>query len=161
MAKRKGGGTDAHSDDQVGDGRPPRGRPFEPGHSGNPWGCKGKPKPELDFMDERQRLRIEGRWRWLTRSQVIDHALYKAVVNDGNVSAAKQLDSRRQARLARRAEGAGANNPVPEDDPALLRAAERFVRKSKADDPGTAEGGETFAGDGEDLDDDPEPEDDH
>lgn len=149
MAKRKQGAPDTPSEDRVGYRNPPKEHRFQDGHKGNPWGCKGKPKPERDFLEERQRVRIEGRWRRLTRDQLIDHALYKAVVSEGNVSAAKELKLRRQERMARKAEAVDTDVLMPEDELALLRAVERRLRQR---DPGADDDPE---GSGE-----PEPEDD-
>jgi hypothetical protein len=48
---------------EVGYGRPPAEHQFKPGHKGNPWGCKGKPKPPLDFLESTITITIDGRPR--------------------------------------------------------------------------------------------------
>ena len=120
----------APSDGLVGYRRPPEEHRFKPGHRGNPWGCKGRPKPPRDFLDERQRVRIEGKMRWVTRDELIDHALYKEAIG-GNVSAVKQLEARQKARLAKRG-AEGEEELTPERMAALERAV---LRKARDDDP--------------------------
>lgn len=150
MAKRKQEGAEAPLDDRVGYGRPPKEHRFEKGHPGNPWGCKGKPKPERDFLDQRQHVRVDGRWRWVTRDETIDHALYKEALS-GNVSAAKQLEARQQKRLAKRAQGADADTLSAEDRAALMRAVARAVP--------TGEGSRGFLKKGAEPDGEPDEED--
>ena len=118
-----------HPDDYVGYGHPPKRHRFAKGNKANPDGRKGKPRSTRDFLDERQRLLIDGKWRWVTRDQTIDHALYKAVVTDGNVSAAKLLETRRQARLSKLAD-TGEEVLSAEEQASLLRAAARHFRQN-------------------------------
>ncbi|MGA0594579.1 hypothetical protein [Enterovirga sp. CN4-39] len=146
MAKAKRRGDAHRREGAVGFCRPPKEHRFKPGHPGNPWGCKGKPKADKEFLDERQRVLIDGKWRWLTRDQLIDIALYKAVVKDGNVSAAKLLDARKEARLAKLSVDQGEEELSPDEEAALLRAAQRRLGRTDAqgggekDDPDPEDG---------------------
>lgn len=124
MTKRDG--ASAPADDYVGYGHPPKQHQFRDGGVGNPWGRKGKPKPKPDFLEERLRVRIDGRWQSITRDQAMDHALYKEAMA-GNVSAVKQLEARHARRLAQ---------AVGQRDETLLaeeRAAlDRFLARDRA-----------------------------
>lgn len=124
MAKRKGEGATAPSGDHVGYGHPPKEHRFQTGRIANPWGRKGKPRSKPDFLEERQSIRVGGRSKWVTRDEALDHALYKEALN-GNVSAVKQLESRRAARLARQAADASEESFSHDDEAALLRLIER------------------------------------
>jgi hypothetical protein len=129
------GETGDRPHDYVGYRHPPKQHRFQDGNKANPDGRKGKPRAERDFLDEPQRLLIDGKWRWVTRDQLIDHALYKAVVTDGNVSAAKLLEARRQVRLSKRAHGKDADALSPEEQEALFRAAARQLRRDGDSEP--------------------------
>ena len=131
MAKHKREGAPA-PEDAVGYGRPPKEHRFREGTVPNPWGRKGKPKPKLDFLDERQKFRIEGRERWITRDEAIDHFLYKQAMA-GKVSAAQELDRRQKRRIATKAGGPEAERLSADEEAAMLRFLERSLRPAPDD----------------------------
>ena len=129
MAKREREGASAPSNDHVGYGHPPKEHRFREGTVPNPWGRKGRPKPKVDFLEEKQRVRIDGRWKWISRSEALDHALYKEALG-GKVSAVQQLERRQKRRLAANAEQPDAERLSPDEEAAMLRLLERNLRWS-------------------------------
>jgi len=103
---------------------PPEEHQFKKGNKGNPWGCKGKPRPTRAFLDEQVTLKIDGRKVRMTRAEAIEHALFKEAMN-GNVSAAKRLEERRDREAASKATDTG-ENAIPDQDAAAL---ERFIQR--------------------------------
>src|SRR6185437_9114850 len=78
---------------EVGYGRPPREHVIKKGEVRNPWGRPGKPKPEIDFLDECISITVNGRQKKITRARALDEALFREAVR-GSVSAAKHLSQR-------------------------------------------------------------------
>ncbi|MBM0205648.1 hypothetical protein JNW90_23530 [Micromonospora sp. STR1s_5] len=135
MAKRSEEGTSMPLSDYVGYGHPPKEHQFRKGQKANPWGCKGRPKPKADFLDERHRIRVDGRSRWVTRDEALDHALYKMALA-GNVSAVQQLEQRQKRRLAAKGERPEAEKLSPDEKAAMLHLLERNLRPTPDDADG-------------------------
>lgn len=136
MAKeRKHSGLPPAEDTRVGYSRPPKQHRFKPGGVGNPWGCKGKPKPEIDFLDETVVIPVGGKPRRMTRDETVDLALYKSVMA-GNVSAARELDKRRKERRANRSEAVTAETLSGEDQAAFERLIVRQARGLRSTNSG-------------------------
>lgn len=113
---------------RVGYGCPPKEHRFKKGQTSNPWGCKGKPKPKIDFLDEEVVLRIAGKPRRLKRWEILDRALFQHGTS-GNVSAAKLLLENHRRRLQEdRHEDRVEAVLSPEDQAALEHMIERRAR---------------------------------
>lgn len=136
MVKSGVEGDAAPENGYVGYGCPPKEHQFRRGGKGNPWGRKGKPKPKLDFLEERLRVRIDGRWQWITRDEAIDHALYKEAMA-GNVSAVRQLEVRRARRLAQTV-GERDEAVAEADQAALDRYVGRIEGRGQGAEPAAA-----------------------
>ncbi|MCJ2011886.1 hypothetical protein [Methylobacterium sp. J-076] len=119
--------TAASDDEKVGYGRPPSQFRIQPGETRNPWGRKGRPKSREDFLDGKLSMRVDGRVVKVTRDEAIDHFLFEAA-SKRNVSAAKLLEQRRQARLARSSQAQNTDTLLPEEEASLLRAVGRRLR---------------------------------
>ena len=109
-------------------GSPPKQHRIRSKEIRNPWGRKGKPRPEIDFLDEPFDLKSEGRVLKITRGQALDWALFKAAF-EGNVSAIRELERRRDRELVAKA-GAGDERLSPEDQRAFDRCLERALTKA-------------------------------
>ena len=119
---------------EVGYKNPPKKHQFKKGNKGNPWGCKGKPRPPVAFLDEYMTATIDGRRTRVTRTYALFLALLKEAAN-GNVSAAKLLFSL-QKPTAGKDSAPAIDEPLSEQDAAAL---ERFIErqlKERAVDPG-------------------------
>ena len=114
------------SDAQVGYGRPPKQHRIKSKEVRNPWGRKGKPRPEIDFLDQPFELKMEGRVEKITRGQALDWALFKVAI-EGKVSAIKELERRYRERLASTA-SADDDRLSPEEQRAFERCLERTRR---------------------------------
>ena len=114
-------------DNPVGYGNPPRQHRVKKDEVRNPWGRKGKPRQEVDFLDQPFKLKIDGKSVTVTRDEALDHALFKEGIA-GNVSAIKRLEERRRARA--RAAKAGSNDErfASEDQRAFDRYLDRALR---------------------------------
>ncbi|MCJ2132760.1 hypothetical protein MKK69_01550 [Methylobacterium sp. J-026] len=124
---------------RVGYGCPPPQHRFKPNQVGNPWGCKGKPKPKSDFLDEIVVVQVAGKRQRLTRDETVDLALYKQVLA-GNVSAAKELDRRRRERRASRPDTATDDTLSPEDQAAFDRLIARHAHRQRSPDEAVGSG---------------------
>ena len=125
---KPGASTGAPDEEAVGYGRPPSRTRIQEGQRRNPWGRKGRPKPQKDFLDGKIEIRIDGKVVKVTRYEAIDHFLFEAA-SKRNVSAAKLLEQRRQGRFAQSSQATDADTVSPEEELALLRAVERRLRK--------------------------------
>ena len=112
----------------VGYCRPPQEHRFKKGHTSNPWGRRGKPKPKVDFLDEEVVVSVAGKPRRMKRWEILDRALFQHGTS-GNVSAAKLLleNHRRRQQDNRHDDKAEADLSV-EDRAAFERLIERSAR---------------------------------
>lgn len=131
--------SDDHDDSgepkKVGYKYPPKEHQFKKGNKGNPWGCKGKPRPPVAFLDEYMTATIDGRKTRVTRAYALCLALLKEAAN-GDVSAAKLLFSLQKPSAGKDRAAAVNDAPLSEQDAAAL---ERFIErqlKERAVDPG-------------------------
>ena len=111
----------------AGFGNPPRQHRIRAGEVRNPWRRKGKPRPEVDFLDEPVPTKIDGKTLLLTRDQLLDHALFREGVK-GNVSAIRELERRRRDRALAAKAGAGDEHLASEDQRAFDRYIDRALR---------------------------------
>jgi len=116
---------------KVGYKSPPKKHQFKNGNKGNPWGCKGMPRPPTPFLDGHVTLTIDGRKVRVTRAEAIDHALFKEAMS-GNVSAAKRLEERRNRESARNATSVTEEAISDQDAAALNRFIERQLKERTA-----------------------------
>ena len=128
----------ADEDAQVGYGRPPQQHRIKSKEVRNPRGRRGKPRPEVDFLDQPFELKMEGRVEKITRWQALDWALFKVAI-EGKVSAIKELERRYRERLASTA-SADDDRLSPEEQRTFERCLERMRgmnadRSSGADHP--------------------------
>ena len=112
--------SDTKRDYEIGYGKPPRGRPFQKGQSGNPRGPRGKSLPALlvAALNEKVYVTIDGKRRRITKRE----AIVKQMVNQSasaDLRATKMLiDMMKEIE-----QKAGAAPP----EPAKLAPADREV----------------------------------
>lgn len=133
MAKDRDRGEKSADSEAVGYGRPPKAHRFKPGGVGNLWGRRGKPKPQVDFLDEVVTVPVGGKPRRMTRDETIDLALYRELMG-GNVSAGKELGKRRKERQASRPAAASDEALSPEDQAAFDRLIDCRARGLRSPD---------------------------
>ena len=132
----------------VGYGNPPRHHRVKPNEVRNPWGRKGRPRAQVDFLDEPFELKIDGQTMRITRGEALDYALSKTAAA-GNVSAIKELERRRRDRAVAAATNAGDDRLAPEDQRAFERCLDRALRdkaigcNGAAGQPSTSQHGTT------------------
>ncbi|MGA3304001.1 MAG: DUF5681 domain-containing protein [Methylovirgula sp.] len=119
----------------VGYGRPPKEHAVKKGEVRNPWGRCGKPRPELDFLDEYVAVTINGSRRKVTRAQALDEALFREAMR-GSVLAAKHLERRAEKRRVERAQGAEKEVLSAEENEILDRFIERETEQRLKDREG-------------------------
>lgn len=79
---------------KVGYRSPP---PRREGEVRNPWGRAGKPKPQIDFLDEEVTLQVSGQDQTMSRREALDHFQF-AKASKGDAQATKMLLERSRLR---------------------------------------------------------------
>jgi len=115
--------SETKRDYAIGYGKPPRGRPFQKGQSGNPRGPRGKSLPALlvAALNEKVYVTIDGKRRRITKRE----AIVKQMVNQSasaDLRATKMLIDMMK-EIEQKAAGTA---PSPEE-PAKLTPADREV----------------------------------
>ena len=117
---------------KVGYKNPPKEHQFKKGNKGNPWGCKGKPRASVSFVDEYMTATIDGRTTRVTRAYALFLALLKEAAN-GNVSAAKLLFSLQKPSVEKDNAAAVDETLSEQDAAALERFIERQIKERAVD----------------------------
>ncbi len=116
--------------EKVGYGRPPLEHRIKSGEVRNRWGRRGKPKPQLDFLDELVVITIDGKPRQITRQQALDYFLF-AKAAKGHVPAIRQIEDRARQRRAGLPDSVS-TELTPDLDRFVRRSAERLTGKEGA-----------------------------
>jgi hypothetical protein len=84
--------SEAKRDYEIGYGKPPRGRPFQKGQSGNPRGPRGKRLPALlvAALNEKVYVTIDGKRRKITKCEAIVNQMVNQSAS-GDLRATKML----------------------------------------------------------------------
>jgi hypothetical protein len=114
--------------EEVGYRRPPKEHTIKKGEVRNPWGRPGKPKPEIDFLDERIPITINGQREKITRARALDEALFQRAMR-GSVSAVKALEQRAERRRAAKTQGVDEEAFSADDEQIYECLIEREVEK--------------------------------
>lgn len=114
--------------EKVGYGRPPKQHAIKPGEVRNRWGRRGKPRPEVDFLDGYVLVSVNGRLQKMTRSQALDEALFQKAMK-GSVAATKMLEQRAERRRAAKTQGGNEEALSAEEDQILERFLEKETKR--------------------------------
>ena len=116
----------------VGYRQPPRAHQIKPGEVRNRWGRKGKPRPEIDFLDEPFEIRIDGRLIKTTRRLALDHALFNSAMTKGRVSNVKELERRSRERAFDAGDDDAGEGLAADEEAALDRHIQRRLQQLQA-----------------------------
>lgn len=110
--------------EKVGYGRPPKEHAIKRGEVRNPYGRRGKPRSEIDFMDGYVVVTVNGRQQKMTRDEFLDETLFREAAR-GSVPAIKHLERRAERRRAEKSSGAHGGRLSEEEE----QIVERFLEK--------------------------------
>lgn len=130
VSKNNGQSAEKSDPQQAGVGyrRPPKQHAIKPGEVRNRWGRRGKPRPEVDFLDGYVLVSVNGRLQKMTRSQALDEALFQKAMK-GSVAATKMLEQRAERRRAAETQGRHEEALSAEEDQILERFLEKETKR--------------------------------
>ena len=125
-------GDSSDEDEALGYGRPPARHRIKPGEIRNRWGRKGKPRPEVDFLEEPFKICIDDVWITVTRRLVLDHALFNSAMTKGRVSTVKELERRSRERATEDGASNAGEGVSADEEAALDRHLQRRLQQLQA-----------------------------
>ncbi|TAL83900.1 MAG: hypothetical protein EPN75_00420 [Beijerinckiaceae bacterium] len=113
--------------EEVGYGRPPKQHTIKPGEVRNPYGRRGKPRPEVDFLDEYVFVTVNGRRQKMTRRRALKEVLFREGMR-GTISATKHLEQSAE-KSAAKANGKDEGTLSAAEDKILERHMEKELQR--------------------------------